>query len=503
MQRNWPQLMLAFVCLIAYSHQIHADEFLLINPQGEEETLEAELVGSDKNWHALALPDGRYRVVPQAAVRKRTPKAGPTPMTAKEVALELKKEYGDDLFRYDILDTYVVGLVLSTPLPKASEPRAKKVLDKATSFMKQVEKAFTIFLKESKIDSFKPKYPQVMLIFETDAEFNTYTEKITQQRGLQASMIAGFYSPMTNHLAIRLEESSNFDTPFHEAIHQQVYNRGLLQRLAPVPQWFDEGIATGFEAANGKIVAQPTKVSPRYGRQALKTNQVSWDDMHLDDGVFRTGQAVSEAYGQAWGLHWLLITKYKNEYRQYLKALHEKPAMGDDTPDERRNDFSAAFKKSLPDLEKEFPQALQVAARKQNVAINPEKPRGISVTEADLGKVTMTAVQVNGVMRVEGELVNISPLRPMCFMVLVVFDDGTYASWFHEKVDLNKTVHLEPQVPLDRLPDVNMNGPGDSYQVRVLSAPVDHPIAREWREKRGLTKLADRKGRKATKKSGH
>jgi hypothetical protein len=340
-----------------------------------------------------------------------------------------------------------------------------------------------------------------MLIFETDVEFNAYTEKITQQRGLQASMIAGFYSPMTNHLAIRLEECSNFDTPFHEAIHQQVYNRGLLQRLAPVPQWFDEGIATGFEAANGKIVAQPTKVSARYGRQALRTNHMSWNEMHMDDDVFRTGQAVSEAYGQAWGLHWLLVTKYKSEYRQYLRTLHEKPAMGDDTPDERKSDFSAAFKKSLPELEKEFPQALQVAAKKQNVAINPEKPRGISVTESDLGKVTMTAIQVNGVMRVEGELVNISPLRPMCFMVLVVFDDGTYASWFHEKVDLNKTVHLEPQVPLDRLPDPSLNGSGDTFQVQVLSAPVDHPIAQEWREKRGLPKVSDRKSRKVTKKS--
>ncbi|MDB5391827.1 MAG: hypothetical protein JWM11_7473 [Planctomycetaceae bacterium] len=121
-----------------FSGSLSADEFTLINQKGEEEHFEAELVGSDKQWHALAMADGRYRIVPQAAVRARVPKAGPTPMSAKDVAAELKLEYGEQ-FRVDVLDTYVVGLVLSTPLPKTSEARVKKVLDKATTFMKQVE----------------------------------------------------------------------------------------------------------------------------------------------------------------------------------------------------------------------------------------------------------------------------------------------------------------------------------------------------------------------------
>ena len=470
-----------------------ADEFTLINQQGEEETLEAELMGSDKDWHALALPDGRYRVVQQAAVRKRVPKAGPAPMTGKEIALELEREYGSDKFRYDVLDSYVVGLVLSTPLPKTSEGRAKKVLDNATQFMKRVEKAFSTFLKEAGIESLKPRYPQVMLIFETDLEFDAYAEKITQQRGLQSAMIAGFYSPITNHLAIRLEECSNFETPFHEAIHQQVYNRGLLQRLAPVPQWFDEGIATGFEG-NGKIVTQPTKVSPRYARQALRTNRMTWDEMHADDTVFRTGESVSEAYGQAWGLHWLLVTKYRPEYKKYLKTLNDKPAMGNDTPSERMADFSAAFKKTLPEMEKEFPDTLQLAAKKQKVSLDPAKPVGISLTESNLGKVTMTAVSVNGTLRLEGKLENISPLRPMSFVVLVLVGDGTYSAWFQDKVGIQKTVPLEVQIPTERFPGADASGQPGTYRVQVMSAPSDHPIAEKWREKRGFTDLTTRRG---------
>jgi hypothetical protein len=489
------------VALMCSSGQANADEFTLINREGQEETFEAELVGSDKDWHALALANGQYRLVPQAAVRQRVAKDGPAPVSAKQVALELQKEYGADLFRFDVLDTYVVGLVLSTPLPKTSEGRIKRVLDKATQFMKQVERAFGTFLKEAKIESFKPKYPQVMLIFETDLEFDAYTEKITQQRGLQASMIAGFYSGLTNHLAIRLEECSNFDTPFHEAIHQQVYNRGLLQRLAPVPQWFDEGIATGFEASNGKILAQPTKVSPRYGRQALRTNHLSWEEMHTDDALFRSPDAVSEAYGQAWGLHWLLVTKYKTEYHSYLRTLHSKSAMAEDSPAERQADFAAAFKKPLRELEKEFPAALELAARKQNVPVEPAKPPGISVTESNLGKVTMSAVKFNGVLRVEGALINMSPLRPMSFVVATTFGDGTYAYWFHDKVDMNKTVSLPPQIPVNQRSDANLNYPANAFRVEVLSAPSDHPIAEEWRTKTGAPTLPKRRGARTSKKA--
>ncbi|MDB5391828.1 MAG: hypothetical protein JWM11_7474 [Planctomycetaceae bacterium] len=339
-----------------------------------------------------------------------------------------------------------------------------------------------------------------MLIFETDLEFDAYCDKITQQRGLQASMIAGFYSGITNHLAIRLEECNNFDTPFHEAIHQQVYNRGLLQRLSPIPQWFDEGIATCFEAANGKILAQPNKVSPRYARQAFRTDHMSWQEMHLQDEVFRNGEAVSEAYGQAWGLHWLLITKYKPEYNNYLKILSEKSPLADDTPQERETDFSTAFKKSLADLEKEFPGALNLAVKKQNIQLEQVKQRGISFTESNLGKVTMTAIKSNGVLRLEGELTNISPVRPMSFLVLTVFGDGTCGNWFYDKVDMSKTVHLAPQIPIDRVADFTDFGPADSYRVHILSAPIDHPIAEEWRQKRGLTNLPKRRGTKTSKK---
>ena len=479
-----------------------ADEFTIIDETGRESTLAAELVGSDEQWHALALADGQYKIVPQAAIRKRTPQDGPIPLTPEKMAQELELEYGADLFRYDILGNYVVGIVLATPLPKTSEGRIKKVLDRATSFMKKVETNFATFLKEAKIPSNKPKYPQVMLIFETDIEFEKYTERITQQRGLQASMIAGFYSGLTNYLAIRLEECSSFETPFHEAIHQQVYNCGLLQRLSAVPQWFDEGIATGFEGATGKVVAHPIKISPRYAKQSLQQNRLTWEEMHLHDETFRGDVLVSEAYGQAWGLHWLLITKYKPEYNKYLKLLSQKPPLGDDNPEERKADFAASFKKPLSDMEREFPQILELALTKQKVVSELPKPPGISLTESNLGKVQMTAIQGNGMLRVEGQLYNLSPLRPMSFLVLVLTDAGQYALWFQDKVEIGKTVPLSVQAANQRLPGANGTGTGRTFRVLVRSAPADSPRVAEWRSQRGSSVLDEFSGRGKSQPAG-
>lgn len=469
---------------LAGEKSCRADEFTIVEQDGKESTFEAQLVGSDKDLHALCLADGQYRLVPLPAVKKRVIKDGPAPMTAAEIAAELEREYTPELFRSDVLENYVVGMVLAEPLPKSSESRVKKVLDKATRFMKQVETAFGTFLREAKIPSEKPVFPQVMLIFETEVEFEAYTRKITGGRGLQASRIAGFYSGLTNFLAIRLEECASFDTPFHEAIHQQVYNRGLLQRLSPIPQWFDEGIATGFEAANGKILAHPVKVSPRYAQQALERDSMTWADMHVKDEAFRGDVLVTEAYGQAWGLHWLLITKYKDEYNKYLKILSQKQTLADDNMDERVADFKSAFKKSLNEMEKEFPQILELAIKKQKLVFQTQKVAGMSLTESNLGKVQMSAVKTGGILRVEGKLLNMSPLRPLTFAVFVITDAGEYAVWVQDKVDINKSVNLAPQACNSRLVGYPVTGFGSTFRVVVRSAPSESPRALAWKSSR-------------------
>ena len=57
-----------------------------------------------------------------------------------------------------------------------------------------------------------------------------------------ARRVAGFYSKLTNILAIRLEECRTFDTPLHEAIHQQVYVRKILPRHGADPDVVRRGV---------------------------------------------------------------------------------------------------------------------------------------------------------------------------------------------------------------------------------------------------------------------
>ena len=118
--------------------------------------------------------------------------------------------------------------------------------------MKSIEVMFSRFCSSMRVQAGKPEFPLVVLIFETDDDFEEYTAKATGGRGLSAGNIAGFYSPITNYLYVRMSECYSFSTPLHEAIHQQCFNTGVLHRLSPVPTWFGEGIATGFEDRTGK-----------------------------------------------------------------------------------------------------------------------------------------------------------------------------------------------------------------------------------------------------------
>ncbi|MFO1020536.1 MAG: DUF1570 domain-containing protein [Planctomycetales bacterium] len=303
-----------------------SDHWKFRNEQGEVEELDARLVCSDRGVHVLELPSGTYRLIPQPLVESREAKDGPAPLTAEQLAAEMAKDYPAELIRKKATKTYAVVVVLGHKLPKTGEARVQTVLSKAATFMGNSEAVFGNFCKQAKLEAQPSRLPLGMLIFETDADFEKYAARITKGTKLRTRQISGFYSGLTNLLALRLSECNTFEVPAHEAIHQQTYNRGLFHRLAPVPHWFDEGLATGFETVSGKINSSPFKISTRYALQALDDQQedLGWTKLMQDDSVFGGGGLIGKAYGQAWGLHWLLLTKHKSGYSRYVKLLTEK-----------------------------------------------------------------------------------------------------------------------------------------------------------------------------------
>jgi hypothetical protein len=450
---------------------VRADKFVYRDQQNKSVEVEARLAGSGQGVMILECDDGQYRLVPEAAIVKREVGEGPVPLTHEEMAARLQERFGADFFRSYVREPFVLGLVLSSPLPKSSESRARAFLGKVATFM-----------KKARIPAKVPMFPLVVLIFETEEAFEKYTKEETGERGLSASRIAGFYSGVTNFLAIRLGECRTLEVPLHEAIHQQVYNRNVFQRLSPVPHWFDEGIATGFEANEGRINIGPTKVSPMYARQALAAQLIDWELMMTKDGVFAGDIIAGEAYGHAWGLHWLLVTKYRSQYGKYVRLLAEKEPLMKEEPEQRLADFQEAFGKSVGEMEKEFLGALETAIKRQKVELVKVKPAGISLTKENVGEVELTAVSFGSRIDLQGKLMNVSPFRPMAFYVVAVTDGGTYADWHIPNLDVMKTAQLPVKNPTQLIRGVTARGASERFRVKIISAPPDSDEAARWKK---------------------
>lgn len=478
------------VCLIGlfavliYGQRARADLFTYRDQTGKQVEIEARLIANEREVFVLELDDGEYRIVPERAVEKRVVRDGPTPATAGEVLSRLEKRYGPDLFRGIKQEPYVLGLILAEPLPKSGEMRAATALKQSVTFLKGVEGAFGAFAKELQIPVRPPTHPQVLLIFETDELFDKYARDATQGQGLAPRNLSGFYSGLSNVLAIRLSECFTFEVPLHEAIHQQVYNRHVFQRLAPIPHWFDEGIATGFEGNRGRISQGPTKVTVRYARQALAAKVLTWEQVLSDDRVFTGDVLVGEAYGFAWAMHWLLLTKYRNQYGKYVRQLAQKTSLGPDTPAQRLAEFRALFGEDLQKLQKEFRGALETALKRQKISLSPQTTPGLVQMQKNLAKLDLRAVRRmdrGGVFEVDGKLANISPLRPMSYLVTVETDGGEYAQWFIPDVESHQTATVglkQVQQPIGNV----LPRPSNTFLIRVRSAPATSSVAERWRK---------------------
>ncbi len=458
-----------------------ADKFIYHDEDGQVVTVQARLAGEGQGAFALELTDGELRLIPQAAVRVREPGDDPEPESDEIILGRLRDKFGEERFRSIADGPYAISLILAEPLPKQHENRANLFLKKAAKFFKSVEGVFLGFMKDMKAETQPPRYKQVILIFETDDDFEEYAREERGDGGLSAGNVAGYYNLLTNHLVIRMSECHTFATPLHEAIHQQVYNRGILQRLAPLPAWFNEGIATGFEGNTERIGTGPLRVSRRYALQTLFAQSVDWSDVIVHDAAFRGDIFASEAYGAAWGLHWYLATKHKKQYVQYLELLGQKKTLARDTPEDRRREFEEIFGKSAGQMQLEFPKALEAMAKKQGVSLLEEKPPGYSLTMKNLAEVEMTAVQDagSGLLQVEGRMRNVNTVRPMSFHVSVETNAGTYADWYLPEVGILKMTTLPKQIVQKVMVNAR-GGPSQTFRVRVRAAVPDGETGLRW-----------------------
>lgn len=473
--------LLLIAMVIGIERSSRGDVFTVLEDDGKVATVTARLAGDGQEFFALERADGRFELVPQARVLKREVGPDPEPISCSTMIERLTEQFGADRFMAHADEPYVVGLVFSDPLPKAFEPKAATCLKKGAAFMKTVEKVFLDFVKDLKIETQKPRFPLVLLIFETDDDFIKFAEEETGGRGLSGGRMLGYYSNLTNRLVIRMSECHTFATPLHEAVHQQVYNRAVIQRLAPVPVWFNEGIATGFEGNGEKISGGPFKVSTRFAAAAMQTKNVDWDDVVADDKAFRGDVLAGEAYANAWSIHWFLLTKYRKQYVEYLKLLGQKETLQVETPKARIDDFERVFGKRIGLLQSEFPKWLEQQAQKQKVSLVQEKPPGHLLAQINLAEVEITAVKDQALNQIQagGRMRNLSQIRPMSFYVTIESDSGIYAEWYLPNATPRQITPMPKQVLAKKIRNAPA-GPGRTFRINVKTAVPDSETGKAW-----------------------
>jgi hypothetical protein len=344
-----------------------ADVFTVRLDDGQELQVSARLAGAAQDVQALEFSDGRLQLLPADRIVKREPQADPTPISHDAVLERIATEFGADRIIAEIDKPFVIAIVRESnrPLDPAAERRLKAVAQKGGKFFKGMQASFLDFVRNARVEITPVKYPLPAVIFESDRQFDAYFAATTEGPALAAQNISAYYDLLSNRLVIRLRECATFDTPLHEAVHQQVYNRGILQRLAPVPAWFNEGLATGFEGDGERIRSGPKSLSDRYGPLALRAQRVNWPEIIANDRAFQGDVLAAEAYGHAWGLHWLLVTKYRTEYNQLVRHFAAKKPLELDRPDERVAEFERIVGKSVEALQREFYVELQRALNRR------------------------------------------------------------------------------------------------------------------------------------------
>lgn len=308
----------------------------------------------------LEQADGRLDLYQPAAIAAREPIPPP-------VGVETPRDLGRRILGelpagFDLLVTkhYVVCFDTS-----------RQYAQWAASLFERLHDGFTNFWSQAGFDVRPPERPLIVVIF---SDRSRYEEFASRDLGAATDRIVGYYNMLSNRvttfdltgvdalrghsqprprgqattaLLARPEAAGLVATLIHEGTHQMAFNCGLHQRLAPVPLWVCEGVATYFEApdlASGHGWRAIGMVNQPRRDQFLKLPGQGWlEPLLRDDQAFREPDAATDAYARGWALTAYLIKTKKKEFVGYLRTLAEKSPCEADSEQRRIEEFAAAF----------------------------------------------------------------------------------------------------------------------------------------------------------------
>ncbi len=266
-------------------------------------------VGVD-DTRIVLLPDGRLKAI---EAQLTTPTDDPfEPMSMDEVrdqwlADERLAKLGMKsiqskrfLFLYNTSDSYIraTRTILETMYPAVRK-----------------------YFQRTKIDTYEPEFPLVVIAFATDDQFQEFKrmpEGVVAYYDSAVNSVSMYEQSRLNRVAPQVAIMNSISTVAHEGVHQILHNIGVQQRLSRWPMWLSEGLPEffaptstgvgakwkGLGAANDlrmKEIVDDIKQGRRLGSGTHLARLVQLDEFD------------SQEYAYSWGvIHWM-ARKHREE----------------------------------------------------------------------------------------------------------------------------------------------------------------------------------------------
>jgi hypothetical protein len=254
-----------------------------------------------------------------------------------------------------------------------------------TGACRTLEYAYGYFYEVFSQAGFALFCPQDRLVWICFPQKSTFSEYALQVEGMDLSWLDGYYSTLTNRVAIvqtdqkdRLRQEAAPEPPAsdvpvvvaanrspreevlpmsavgqrfdvtrltHEVAHQLSFNCGIQKRGVAYPLWVSEGLATNFEF--GAFAAASFAHGNTARCQGLIEAYAEGDLVPLRQFVVQTtvppdAHVGRRYYAQAWGFFQFILTERPENLRTYLHRLAQKRPEHCDA-DTLRAEFVEAF----------------------------------------------------------------------------------------------------------------------------------------------------------------
>jgi len=321
----------------------------------------------------VELPDQRYEPLPPDVIVSRESFPAPAAESPRDLGRRVLAELPPG-FDVHVTRHYVICFNTSRDYAKWAGGLFERLYD-----------AFLGSWRRAGLNVHEPDRPLIVVIF---SDRRDYQARATRDVGSGAERVSGYYSFLTNRVTTYDLTAADGLTPpsgrgpgrlgleilaqpeaeglvatlVHEATHQMAFNSGMHRRLAPVPLWVCEGVATYFETPDLRSQSGWRGIgalnASRLGRFRQTYQAGDLERIIGADDAFREPEAAGDAYAKAWALTWFLMTARRDAFVKYLAALADKQPGTEYDRANRLRDFEAAFG-APKDLEPAFLRHMQ------------------------------------------------------------------------------------------------------------------------------------------------